>query len=153
VPAHVAQLGTITPRGGFEGRCPSTFHSWVLLPRGKVFREEVQSRKRLVKTGSCSSLNSQKEPIPTQSLSVAAWEIRRGRARICWRGAQGQERPANHEGESCGRRTARKSADVDRLRVGARERRRLAEECERDRRGAMLWSRRNSTLGGGLVCW
>jgi hypothetical protein len=47
---------------------------------------------------------------------------------------------------------ARESADVERLRVGARDRRRLADEHERKRRGAMLRSGRDSTRGGGLVC-
>jgi hypothetical protein len=29
VPAHVPQLGTRTPQGGFEGRFPPTFYSWA----------------------------------------------------------------------------------------------------------------------------
>jgi hypothetical protein len=53
MPAHVTQLGTLTSRGGFEGRCPPTLHSLTLSRRGG-FREEVESRKRLVKTGSHS---------------------------------------------------------------------------------------------------
>jgi hypothetical protein len=63
-----------------------------------------------VKTSYCSSLNSSKEPNPTQSFSATGRKIRRGRAQACRCVAQGQERPANPEDESCGRRAARARA-------------------------------------------
>jgi hypothetical protein len=70
VPAHVPQA--------FCGRrYPPTFHGWALLPRRRF-----ESRKRLVKTGSRGSLNSPKDPSPTQSPLSGAREIRRGRARV-----------------------------------------------------------------------
>jgi hypothetical protein len=37
--------------------------------------------------------------------------------------------------------------------MGARKKRRLVEECERERRRAVLWSEGNSTRGSRLVCW
>jgi hypothetical protein len=63
-----------------------------------------------VRTGSCSSLNSPEELTPSQSFSTAVREIHRGRARVCWRGARGQELRRGP--------AARIDADVDRLRVG-----------------------------------
>jgi hypothetical protein len=39
-----------------------------------------------------------------------------------------------------------------RLYMGAREKRRLVQECERERRGAVLRLGRDSTRGSRLVC-
>jgi hypothetical protein len=55
VPAHVARLGTVFSPGRRDRR--------------------FESRKRLRKIGSCSSLYSQKEPISTQSPLSAARKI------------------------------------------------------------------------------
>jgi hypothetical protein len=40
-----------------------------------------------------------------------------------------------------------------RLCMGAREKRRLVEACERERRGAVLWPGEDSIRGSRLVCW
>jgi hypothetical protein len=46
-------------------RCPPTFHSWVPSSHHGSWERRFESRQRLRKIGSCSSLNSQKEQIPT----------------------------------------------------------------------------------------
>jgi hypothetical protein len=51
---------------------------------GSFHRERrLSPRNRLRKISFCSSLNSQKEPIPTQSPLSAARKILLGRARAC----------------------------------------------------------------------
>jgi hypothetical protein len=80
---HIPAEGSGEERDeGGERRYPSTLHRRV--PSSHL------ERKRLRKIGSCNSLNGQKEPIPTQSSPVAARKIRRGRARVCRRGASRQ---------------------------------------------------------------
>jgi hypothetical protein len=39
-----------------------------------------------------------------------------------------------------------------RLCIGARVKRRLVRECEKEKRGAVLWSGGDSTRGSRLVC-
>jgi ribosomal protein L32 len=116
---YVAQMGTLPPEGlgeegdkGSERRYPSTLHRSVRSSHQKSQERRLSPRKRLMKTGSCSSLNSQKEPIPTQSPPSAARKIPRGRARVCWRGARGQRHLANRICESCGCRAARAYASA-----------------------------------------
>jgi hypothetical protein len=76
---HVAQKGTLQPEGlgeerdeGGERRYPSTLHRRVPSSHQESRERRLSPRKRLRKTGSCSSLNSQKESIPTQSPPSAA---------------------------------------------------------------------------------
>jgi hypothetical protein len=71
---------SVPSRKGLKGerdvrRCPPTFHSWVRSSHQGSRERRFESRKRLRKIGSCSSLNSQKEPISTQSPPSAAWKI------------------------------------------------------------------------------
>jgi hypothetical protein len=114
VTIHVAHMGTLPLEGaweegagGGERRYPSTLHRRAPSSHQESRERKLSPRRRLRKIGSCSSLNSQKEPIPTQSPPSAARKIPRGRARVCRRGARGQRRLANRICESCGRRAAR----------------------------------------------
>jgi hypothetical protein len=82
VTIHVAQMGTLPlegPReeraGSGERRYPSTLHRRAPSSHQGSREGRLSPRKRLRKTGSCSSLNSQKESIPTQ----AARKILRGK--------------------------------------------------------------------------
>jgi hypothetical protein len=102
VPAHIARLGTLMPRRGYEGKCPPTLHSWVPSSHQGSQERRFESRKRLRKIGSCSFLNSQKEQIPTQSPPAVARKIHRGRARVCRGGARRPDFPANHSLGNCG---------------------------------------------------
>jgi hypothetical protein len=79
VAIHVAQMRTLPPEGlgeerdeGGERRYPSTLHRRVPSCHQESREKRLSPRKRLRKTGSCSSLNSQKESIPTQSPPSAA---------------------------------------------------------------------------------
>jgi hypothetical protein len=119
VTIHVARMGTLPLEGpgeeragGGERRYPSTLHRRVPSFHQESRERRLSPRKRLRKIGSCSSLNSQKEPIPTQSPPSAARKILRGRAQVCWRGARGQRRLANRICESCDRRAARTCASA-----------------------------------------
>jgi hypothetical protein len=74
---HVAQMGTLPPEGlgeerdeGDERRYPSTLHRRVPSSYQESRERRLSPRRRLRKIGSCSSLNSQKEPIPTQFAGV-----------------------------------------------------------------------------------
>jgi hypothetical protein len=85
--------GTLPPEGlgeerggGCERGYPFTLHRRVPSSHQESRERRLSPWRRLRKTGSCSSLNSPKEPISTQSPSSAAREIPRGRARVCWRG-------------------------------------------------------------------
>jgi hypothetical protein len=75
---------------GDERKYPLTFHSWVPSSHQGSRERRFESRKRLRKIGSCNSLNSQREPIPTQLPPSAVRKIRWGRARVCCRGASRQ---------------------------------------------------------------
>jgi hypothetical protein len=108
VSTHVPQLGILSIGWGVCGRrYPPTLHSWVPSSHQESRDRRFEFRKRLWKISSCSSLNSQKEQIFTQSPPAAARKIRRGRARVCRRGARIREFPANHSRGSCGRWAAR----------------------------------------------
>jgi hypothetical protein len=111
--------GTLPPEGlgaergeGGDTGYPSTLHRRVSSSHQESRERRLSPRRRLRKTGSCSSLNSHKEPIPTQSPPSAARKIPRGTARVCWRGARGQRRLANRICESWGRRAARACASA-----------------------------------------
>jgi hypothetical protein len=67
-----------------------TLHDWVQSSHQGSRERRFESWKRLRKIGSCSSLYSQKKPISIQSPFAAARKIRRGRARVFWRGTRGQ---------------------------------------------------------------
>jgi hypothetical protein len=67
--------------GGGERRYPSTLHRRAPSSHQESRERRLSPRKRLRIIGSCSSLNSQKESIPTQSPPSAVRKIRRGRAR------------------------------------------------------------------------
>jgi hypothetical protein len=95
-----------------EREYPSTLHRRVSSSHQESRERRMSPRKRLRKTGSYSSLNSQKEPSPTQSPPSAAGKIPRERARVGWRGDRGQRRLANRICESCGRRAARACASA-----------------------------------------
>jgi hypothetical protein len=91
VTIHVARMGTL-PLGGAGGRggerrYPSTLHRRAPSSHQDSRERRLSPRRRLRIIGSCSSLNSQKEPIPTQSPPSAARKIPQGRAPVCWRGA------------------------------------------------------------------
>jgi hypothetical protein len=90
VTIHVAQMGTLPLEGpgeerpgGGERRYPSSLHRRAPSSHQESRERRLSRRKRLRKTGSSSSLNSQKDPIPTQSPHSAARKIPRGRARVC----------------------------------------------------------------------
>jgi hypothetical protein len=58
-----------------ERRYPSTLHRRLPSSHQESWERRLSPRKRLRKTDSCSFLNSQKEPIPTQSPLSAARKI------------------------------------------------------------------------------
>jgi hypothetical protein len=95
-----------------ERRYPPTLHVWVPFSHQGSRERRFEPRKALRKIGSCSSLNSQKEPIPTQSPPATSRKIRWGRAPVCRCGARGQGHPANCMCESCNRRAARACAST-----------------------------------------
>jgi hypothetical protein len=108
-PSLVGEKGGVRCKrgtGGGEGRYPSTLHRRAPSSHQESRERRPSPRRRLRKIGSCSSLNSQKEPIPTQSPPLAARKILRGRARFRRRGARGQRRLANRICGSCGRACA-----------------------------------------------
>jgi hypothetical protein len=114
---HVAQMGTLPLEGpeeqragGGERRYPSMLHRRAPFSHQESRERRLSSRKRLRNTGFCSSINSQKEPILTQSPPSAARKILRGRAPVCRRVALRQKRLAKRICESCGRRAARACA-------------------------------------------
>jgi hypothetical protein len=127
----VAEMGTLLSEGlgeerdeSGERRYPSTLHRRVPSSHQESRERRLSPRKRLKKTGSCNSLNSRKESIPTQSPPSAARKTLSGRARVCRRGARGWESPANYSRWSSGRRAAR---------VCASPRPYLGPEREKDR--------------------
>jgi hypothetical protein len=112
VPTHVSQLGTFTERGLMEWDENDEVTRLRTFLQGDP-KKEIESRKRLRKTSSYSSLYSQEMPISTQSSSVTARKIRPGRTRICRHGARGQEYPAIPVHGSCGCRADRASASSE----------------------------------------
>jgi hypothetical protein len=61
--------------GGGQRRYPSTLHRRAPSSLQESLERRLSPRRRLWKIGSCSSLNSQKEPIPIQSPPSAARKI------------------------------------------------------------------------------
>jgi hypothetical protein len=75
-------MGTLPPEGlveerdeGGERGYPSTLHRRVPSSHQESRERRLSPQKRLRKTGACSFLNSQQEPIPTQSPLSAARKI------------------------------------------------------------------------------
>jgi hypothetical protein len=72
VTIHVAQMDTLPQEGlgeerdeDGERRYPSTLHRRVSSSHQESRERRLSPRERLRKIGSCSFLNSQREPIPT----------------------------------------------------------------------------------------
>jgi hypothetical protein len=88
VSAHFTQLGTFSIGWGVAEGGARPRYTVGHSSAEDAFGRRFESRERLLKTGSCGSLNSLKEPTPTQSFSAAARKIRRGRARVLARGSR-----------------------------------------------------------------
>jgi hypothetical protein len=121
--------------------------------------EESKSRKRLKKTSSCSTLYSQKGPVPTRRLLRQLGKVRQERTKFVDMGPEGwkappihhagvatvrRRTPARHQGISWYQARERKWTSA--LRVGAREKQVSGCKCEEGREYVVLLAGGDSVL-------